>query len=125
MRSYRGCSFHRVKADGQVEDVKLDVLKQNDVIMIKPGEKVPADGIIVEGSSYLNEAMLTGESKPVKKEIENKVIGGSINGNGSLKIKVEHTGKDSYLSKVIKLVEEAQKSTMWLRWQNLLPMQCK
>jgi len=95
---------HRVKADGQVEDVK-------------PGEKVPADGIIVEGSSYLNEAMLTGESKPVKKEIENKVIGGSINGNGSLKIKVEHTRKDSYLNKVISLVEEAQKSKS--KMQNL------
>jgi len=108
---------HRVKADGQVEDVKLEVLEQNDVIMIKPGEKVPADGIIIEGSSYLNEAMLTGESKPVKKEIENKVIGGSINGNGSLKVKVEHTGKDSYLNKVITLVEEAQKSKS--KMQNL------
>ncbi|MBC7384295.1 MAG: copper-translocating P-type ATPase [Bacteroidia bacterium] len=108
---------HRVKADGQVEDVKLDALQQNDVIMIKPGEKVPADGIIIEGSSYLDEAMLTGESKPVKKEIENKVIGGSINGNGSLKIKVEHTGKDSYLNKVIKLVEDAQKSKS--KMQNL------
>jgi Cu2+-exporting ATPase len=101
---------HRVKADGQVEDVKLEVLALNDVILIKPGEKVPADGIIVEGSSYLNESMLTGESKPVKKEMENKVIGGSVNGNGSLKIKVEHTGKDSYLNKVIMLVSEAQKS---------------
>ena len=108
---------HRVKADGQVEDVKLDVLEINDVIMIKPGEKVPADGIIIEGSSYLNEAMLTGESKPVKKEMENKVIGGSINGNGSLKVKVEHTGKDSYLNKVITLVEEAQKSKS--KMQNL------
>ena len=101
---------HRVKSDGQVEDVKLEALKMEDIILIKPGEKVPADGIIVEGSSYLNESMLTGESKPVKKEKENKVIGGSINGNGSLKIKVEHTGKDSYLNKVIKLVEEAQKA---------------
>ncbi len=101
---------HRVKADGQVEDVSLESLIKDDIIMIKPGEKVPADGIIVEGSSYLNESMLTGESKPVKKEIENKVIGGSINGNGSMKMKVEHTGKDSYLSKVIKLVEEAQKA---------------
>ncbi|MGY4386503.1 Cu2+-exporting ATPase [Pedobacter sp. UYP24] len=101
---------HRVKGDGQVEDVKLEVLALNDVILIKPGEKVPADGIIVEGSSYLNESMLTGESKPVKKEVENKVIGGSVNGNGSLKIKVEHTGKDSYLNKVITLVSEAQKS---------------
>ena len=101
---------HRIKADGQVEDVKLEVLEKDDVIMIKPGEKVPADGIIIEGSSYLNESMLTGESKPVKKEKDNKVIGGSINGNGSLKMKVEHTGKDSYLNKVIKLVEEAQKA---------------
>lgn len=101
---------HRVKKDGQIEDVKLEVLEKDDIIMIKPGEKVPADGIIVEGSSYLNESMLTGESKPVKKEIENKVIGGSINGNGSLKMKVEHTGKDSYLNKVIMLVEEAQKA---------------
>ena len=108
---------HRVKADGQIEDVNLDVLAINDVIMIKPGEKVPADGIIIEGSSYLNEAMLTGESKPVKKEIENKVIGGSINGNGSLKVKVEHTGKDSYLNKVITLVEEAQKAKS--KMQNL------
>ncbi|MBK5270404.1 MAG: copper-translocating P-type ATPase [Bacteroidia bacterium] len=101
---------HRVKKDGQIEDVKLEVLEKDDIIMIKPGEKVPADGIIVEGSSYLNESMLTGESKPVKKEKDNKVIGGSLNGNGSLKMKVEHTGKDSYLNKVIKLVEDAQKA---------------
>ena len=66
---------HRVKKDGQIEDVKLEVLEKDDIIMIKPGEKVPADGIIVEGSSYLNESMLTGESKPVKKEKENKVKG--------------------------------------------------
>lgn len=101
---------HRVTLDGQTEDVKLEVLQKGDIIMIKPGEKVPADGIIAEGSSYLNESMLTGESMPAKKEKDNKVIGGSINGNGSLKMKVEHTGKDSYLNKVIKLVEDAQKA---------------
>ncbi len=108
---------HRVNADGQIEDVKLEVLVIDDIILIKPGEKVPADGIIVEGSSYLNESMLTGESKPVKKEKESKVIGGSINGNGSIKVKVEHTGKDSYLNKVIKLVEDAQKTKS--KMQNL------
>lgn len=108
---------HRVKADGQIEDVKLDNLQINDTILVKPGEKVPADGIIVDGSSYLNESMLTGESKPVKKEKDNKVIGGAINGNGSLKVKVEHTGKDSYLNKVIKLVEDAQKAKS--KMQNL------
>lgn len=101
---------HRVTSNGGIEDVKLEVLKKDDIILIRPGEKIPADGIIAEGSSYLNESMLTGESKPVKKEKENKVIGGSVNGNGSLKIKVEHTGKDSYLNKVIKMVEEAQKA---------------
>ena len=107
---------HRVTGDS-VEDVKLEDLQKDDIILIKPGEKVPADGIIVKGESYLNESMLTGESKPVKKGLENKVIGGSLNGNGSLKVKVEHTGKDSYLNKVITLVQEAQKSKS--KMQNL------
>jgi Cu2+-exporting ATPase len=107
---------HRVKGD-TIEDVKLEELLKGDVILIKPGEKVPADGIISEGSSYLNESMLTGESKPVKKEVNDKVIGGSINGNSTLKVKVEHTGKDSYLNKVIKLVEDAQKTKS--KMQNL------
>lgn len=100
---------HKVHGD-HIMDVKLEELEKNDIILVKPGEKVPADGVIVEGESYLNESMLTGESKPVKKGIEQQVIGGSINGNGSIKVKVEHTGKDSYLNKVITLVQEAQKS---------------
>lgn len=107
---------HRVKGE-EVENVKLEDLLKDDIILIKPGEKVPADAIIVEGESYLNEAMLTGESKPVKKGTENKIIGGSINGNGSLKAKVQHTGKDSYLNKVITMVQEAQKSKS--KMQNL------
>jgi Cu2+-exporting ATPase len=100
---------HKVHGD-HVMDVKLEALQKDDIILIKPGEKVAADGIVMEGESYLNESMLTGESKPVKKENNDKVIGGSINGNGSLRIKVLHTGKDSYLSKVIKLVQEAQRT---------------
>lgn len=107
---------HRVKGD-TIEDIPLEDLLKDDVILVKPGEKVPADGIITEGTSYLNESMLTGESKPVKKEIDDKVIGGSVNGNGSIKVKVEHTGKDSYLNKVITMVEEAQKSKS--KMQNL------
>lgn len=79
------------------------------MIMVKPGEKVPVDGIVTEGESYLDESMLTGESKPVKKEKDSKVIGGAVNSNGSLTIKVVSTGKDSYLNKVVKLVEDAQK----------------
>ncbi|MEZ7516168.1 copper-translocating P-type ATPase [Flavobacterium frigidarium] len=107
---------HKVNGD-KIEDISLDKLLKDDVILIKPGEKVPADGIITEGTSYLNESMLTGESKPVKKEVTNKVIGGSVNGNSTIKVKVEHTGKDSYLNKVIKMVEEAQKTKS--KMQNL------
>jgi len=107
---------HRIKGEN-IEEVKLEDLLKNDLILIKPGEKVPADGIISEGSSYLNESMLTGESKPVKKEIHDKVIGGSINGNSILKVKVEHTGQDSYLNKVIKMVDEAQRTKS--KMQNL------
>lgn len=93
-----------------VHDVKTDTLKENDTILVKPGEKVAADGIIIEGESYLNESMLTGESKPVQKVKGDKVIAGAVNGNGSIKVTVSHAAKDSYLSQVIKLVDDAQKS---------------
>ena len=100
---------HMVMPD-MVHDVKTDTLKENDIILVKPGEKVAADGIILEGESYLNESMLTGESKPVQKIKGDKVIAGAINGNGSIKVTVSHAAKDSYLSQVIKLVDDAQKS---------------
>jgi Cu2+-exporting ATPase len=100
---------HMVMPD-MVHDVKTDTLKENDIILVKPGEKVAADGIILEGESYLNESMLTGESKPVQKVKGDKVIAGSINGNGSFKVTVSHAAKDSYLSQVVKLVDDAQKS---------------
>jgi len=95
---------------GMVHDVKTETLKQNDIILVKPGEKVAADGIILDGESYLNESLLTGESKPVKKMKGDKVIAGSLNGNGSFKVTVSHTSKDSFLSQVIKLVNDAQRS---------------
>jgi P-type Cu2+ transporter len=100
---------HLVHAD-HIMEVKTQMLKENDVILIKPGEKVPADGVIIEGESSLNESLLTGESAPVEKRKDDKVIAGSINGNGSVKVKVSHQVKDSYLSQVIKLVQDAQKS---------------
>ena len=93
-----------------ITEVKTESLKENDIILIKPGEKIAADGILTEGESYLNESMLTGESKPVQKVKGDKVIAGSINGNGSLKVQVSHGSKDSYLSQVIKLVQDAQNS---------------
>ena len=102
----------RAGSDGsdKVHDVKTNTLKEKDVILVKPGEKVAADGIILEGESYLNESMLTGESKPVKKAKGDKVIAGSINGNGSFKVTVSHAAKDSFLSQVVKLVDDAQKA---------------
>ena len=98
---------HLVHGD-HIMDVKTDSLKASDIILVKPGEKIAADGIIVEGISYLNESMLTGESKPAEKDKGDKVIAGSINGEGSLKVQVSHSSKDSYLSQVIKLVLDAQ-----------------
>nr|WP_255481327.1 copper-translocating P-type ATPase [Pontibacter sp. Tf4] len=96
--------------NGETVLVPLEDLKKGDLILVKPGEKVPADGAVEKGESYLNESMLTGESKPVKKAQGDAVIGGSINGNGSLQVRVASTGKDSYLNKVITLVQEAQKT---------------
>lgn len=101
---------HKLMPDGSVKDVPLGELAVNDKVLIKPGEKIPADGIIIKGESAVNEAMLTGESTPVTKKTGDKVIGGAINGEGSLTIEVKGTGKDSFLSQVIDLVKQAQES---------------
>jgi len=100
---------HLVHGD-QIKDIKVDELKKEDIILIKANEKIPADGTVVDGESHLDESMLTGESKPVKKSKGDPVIGGSVNGSQSIKVKVSKTGKESYLNKVITLVEEAQKA---------------
>lgn len=101
---------HKVLADGNVQDVPLDQLQAGDKVLVKPGEKIPADGLVVKGETSVNEAMLTGESKPVTKQTGKKVIGGSINGEGSITVEVKSTGADSFLSQVINLVREAQQS---------------
>jgi Cu2+-exporting ATPase len=101
---------HKRMPDGSVQDVALDELHPGDKVLIKPGEKIPADGKVVEGETSVNEAMITGESKPVSKKEGAKVIGGAINGEGSITIEVEKTGKDSFLSQVIELVRQAQAS---------------
>ena len=100
---------HLVHGD-MIMDVKTDTLKENDIVLIKPGEKIAADGMITEGETYLNESLMTGESKPVEKKKGDKVIAGSINGNGAIKVSVLHGFKDSYLSQVIKLVQDAEQS---------------
>ncbi|KHE72629.1 heavy metal translocating P-type ATPase, partial [Halobacillus sp. BBL2006] len=101
---------HRLKGNGGIEDVPLQKLNSDDLVLVKPGEKIPVDGTISEGKSAIDESMLTGESMPVEKNEEDEVIGGSINKEGSLKIRVKKTGDDTYLSQVITLVKEAQNS---------------
>ncbi|MFO7915368.1 MAG: copper-translocating P-type ATPase [Candidatus Krumholzibacteriales bacterium] len=94
--------------NGETVDVKVDRLEKDNRVLIRPGEKIPVDGEIVDGESHVNESMVTGEAKPVKKAKGDKVIGGTINGNGSLTVSVKQVGEDAYLSKVIGMVREAQ-----------------
>lgn len=101
---------HRLGEDGKIEDVDISVLEKGDNILVRPGEKVPADGVVIDGASEVNEAALTGESRPVVKEKGSVVIGGSVNTTGSLTVEVQKTGQESYLSRVVKLVEEALQS---------------
>ena len=84
--------------NGETEDVKIDELKKDDVVVVRPGEKIPVDGVVSSGSSNVNQSMVTGESRPVKKEEGDEVIGGTINGNGSLQVTVQEVGEEAYLS---------------------------
>jgi P-type Cu2+ transporter len=101
---------HKIMPDESIKDVQLGELAIGDRVLIKPGEKIPADGSIIQGETSVNESMLTGESKPVAKSVGTIVIGGSINAEGSIIMQVKKTGKDSFLSQVIDLVKEAQES---------------
>ena len=99
---------HIVQDDGSVQDHPVQHLQPGDVVLIKANEKIPADGEVVEGESSVNESMLTGESQPVIKTIGAEVIAGAVNGNGTMKIRVTSAGQDSYLQKVVRMVQEAQ-----------------
>lgn len=98
---------HKVEGT-KISDVKVDTLTVGDVVLVRPGERIPTDGEVVEGSSAVNESMLTGESVPAQKTVKDTVIAGAVNGEGSLHIRVTHKGEDSYLNKVVKMVEDAQ-----------------
>jgi len=100
----------RIQSDGEIEEVPLADLKIDDLILIRPGASVPADGEIESGESEVNESMITGESKPVKKTPGNEVIGGALNGDGSLRVRVTATGEETALAGIMRLVEEAQES---------------
>ncbi len=100
---------HLITSGGAV-DVPVSELKKGDVVLVKPGEKIPSDGIIIEGETSVNEAMLMGESKPVYKKPGDTVIGGSINIEGAIEVRIEKTGKDTYLMQVVELVRQAQET---------------
>ncbi len=101
---------HLLHDDGSTEDVPVEQLVAGNRILVRPGEKVPADGEIADGVSSMNESMLTGESKPIEKRPGEKVIGGAINGEGALTVIVRKTGADSFLAQVMELVRQAQES---------------
>ena len=99
----------RITDDG-TEEVPVSDLSEGDLVLVRPGASVPADGVVEEGDSDVNEAMITGESKPVSKEPGDEVIGGTVNGDGSLRVRIDATGDDTTLAGIMRLVEEAQSS---------------
>ncbi len=101
---------HLLMEDGSTIDVPIEKVKPGDRVLVKPGEKIPVDGIVIQGHTTVDESMLTGESKPVEKGEEDTVIGGSINNEGSIIVEVQKTGAETYLSQVIELVREAQQT---------------
>jgi Cu2+-exporting ATPase len=100
----------RIQADGSTETVSAASLRTGDLLLVRPGASVPADGEVTEGQSSLNESMITGESRPVKKSTGDKVIAGTINGDGSLRVRVTATGDETALAGIMRLVDQAQKS---------------
>lgn len=98
----------RVLRDGQTLDIAIEQVRKDDVVMVRPGEKIPVDGEIIEGSSYIDESMLTGEPVPVEKGIGALATGGTLNTSGSFTLRVTHTGADTMLARIIRMVEAAQ-----------------
>jgi Cu2+-exporting ATPase len=96
--------------DGEITEIPTSHVKVGDILLIRPGEKIPIDGIIIEGKSSLDESMITGESKPVVRDLSDEVIGGTINGLGSIQIRVDKTGEETALAQIIKLMEDVQDS---------------
>jgi Cu2+-exporting ATPase len=100
----------RIVEGDETETVSVDELNPDDIVLVRPGASVPVDGVVVEGKSAVNESMITGESKPVDKSVDDEVIGGTINGDGSLRVKVNAIGDDTALAGIMRLVDEAQDS---------------
>ena len=101
---------HRLRSDGSIEDVSLTMLQSSDRVLVKPGEKIPTDGTITDGRTTINQALLTGESQPVEKGVGDDVLGGAVNGEAAITVRVTRTGAETYLSQVIDLVRRAQET---------------
>jgi Cu2+-exporting ATPase len=101
---------HLLGQDGSTQDVAVSQLKRGDRVLVKPGERVPVDGVVVRGQTSVNEAMLTGESQPVDKDEGATVVGGSVNGEGAVTVEVRKTGDETYLSQAMAMVRQAQES---------------
>jgi len=99
---------HLVAVDASTRDVPVAQLKRGDRVLVKPGEKIPADAIVVAGQTSVNEAMLTGESKPVEKSESSAVIGGAVNGEATITVEVQKTGDETYFAQVITMVRQPQ-----------------
>jgi len=100
----------RITSDGETEEVPASDLEEGDLVLVRPGASVPADGVVEEGESDVNESMITGESTPVSKGPTDEVIGGTVNGDGSLRVRISATGEETTLAGIMRLVEEAQSS---------------
>ena len=100
----------RIKSDGEIEVISAEQLNKGDLVLVRPGTSIPADGIVEDGRSDINESMITGESMPVSKAPNAKVVGGTINGDGSLRVRVTATGDETALAGIMRLVEQAQAS---------------
>jgi Cu+-exporting ATPase len=100
----------RVRADSNDEDIPLDQVRVGNLLRVRPGEKVPVDGIVVEGSSFVDESMITGEPTPVEKKVGDRVIGGTVNGTGSFVMRAERVGRETMLSQIVDMVAQAQRS---------------
>jgi Cu+-exporting ATPase len=100
----------RVIRDGREEDIPVEEVLVGDIVLVRPGEKVPVDGVVIEGSSAVDESMLTGESLPVEKKVRDEVIGATLNKTGSFKFETTKVGKDTALAQIVRMVEEAQGS---------------
>ncbi|WP_043114248.1 heavy metal translocating P-type ATPase [Solimonas soli] len=101
---------HRLDGDGREQDVALERLRAGDRLRVRPGEKMPVDGEVLDGESHVDESMLSGESQPIRKQAGDRVIGGSVNGSGALLIEARHVGDDTVLAQIVRQVAQAQRS---------------